>query len=89
MLSRFLFVLLFLLTVPAASAQDLSCQDFSWQTIGKGLSFTRLEVLEKQTLVECLEVVRDRSELKFFSSLSRFTAKNFEMAGKHQCGRHV
>lgn len=66
MLSRFLFVLLFLLTVPAASAQDLSCQDFSWQTIGKGLSFTRLEVLEKQTLVECLEIVRVDPNLNFF-----------------------
>ncbi len=42
MLSRFLFVLLFLLSVSAAAAQDLSYR-ISWQAIGKGLNFARLE----------------------------------------------
>ena len=70
MRSRFLFVLLFLLTVTAAAAQDLSYPDFSWQTIGKGLNFTRIEVLDKQTLVECLEVVRIDPNLNSFRSFT-------------------
>jgi uncharacterized protein YigE (DUF2233 family) len=65
-LSRFLFVLLFLLSVTVAAAQDLSYADFSWQDIGKGLNFTRLEVLDKQTPVECLEVVRIDPNLNSF-----------------------
>jgi len=65
-LSRFLFVLFFLIAVMPASAQDLSYLDFSWKTIGKGLSFTRIEVLDKQTIVECLEVVRIDPNLNSF-----------------------
>jgi uncharacterized protein YigE (DUF2233 family) len=65
-LSRFLFVLLVFFSVTTASAQDLSFSDFSWQTIGKGLNFTRIEVLDKQTLVESLEVVRIDPNLNSF-----------------------
>ena len=66
MFSRFLFLLFFLIAVTAASGQDLYYQDYSWQTIGKGLSFTRIEVLEKQAIVECLEVVRIDPNLNSF-----------------------
>jgi uncharacterized protein YigE (DUF2233 family) len=65
-LSRFLFVLLLLATAPAAAAQELSCLDYTWQNIGKGLSFTRLEVLEKKEIVESLEVVRVDPNLNSF-----------------------
>jgi uncharacterized protein YigE (DUF2233 family) len=64
--SRFLFLFFFLLTVTAASGQDLYSQDYSWQTIGKGLSFTRIDVLEKQTIVESLEVVKIDPNLNSF-----------------------
>jgi uncharacterized protein YigE (DUF2233 family) len=63
--SRFLLVLLLLLPATAA-AQDSSPQGYAWQTIGKGLSFTRLEVLEKSELVESVVVVRIDPNLNSF-----------------------
>jgi hypothetical protein len=65
-LSRFLFVLVLLAATPAAAAPELSCLDYTWQNIGKGLSFTRLEVLEKKEIVESLEVVRIDPNLNSF-----------------------
>jgi uncharacterized protein YigE (DUF2233 family) len=65
-LSRFLFVLMLLGTAPAAAGQELSCLDYTWQNIGKGLGFTRLEVLEKKEIVESLEVVRIDPNLNSF-----------------------
>ncbi len=58
MLSRFLFVLLLLVTGNTAAAQEFSFLDYTWQTIGKGLSFTRIEILENKEIVESLAVVR-------------------------------
>jgi uncharacterized protein YigE (DUF2233 family) len=65
-LSRFLFVLLMLVTSVSAAAQELSNPDYTWQTIGKGLSFTRIDVLEKKEIVESLEVVRIDPNLNSF-----------------------
>ncbi len=66
MLSRLLYLLLLLFTGTAAAAQDFSYLDYTWQTIGKGLSFTRLEVLENKELVESLAVVRIDPNLNSF-----------------------
>jgi uncharacterized protein YigE (DUF2233 family) len=65
-LSRILIVLLFLFVGTAAGAQELGCLDHNWRTIGKGLSFTSLDVLEKKEIVECLEVVRIDPNLNSF-----------------------
>jgi uncharacterized protein YigE (DUF2233 family) len=64
--SRFLFVLLILVNAASAAAQELSNLDYTWQTIGKGLSFTRLEVSEKKEIVESLAVVRIDPNLNSF-----------------------
>ncbi len=66
MLSRFLFVLFILVSSASAAAQELSNLDYTWQTIGKGLSFTRIEVLEKKEIVESLAVVRIDPNLNSF-----------------------
>lgn len=66
MLSRFLFVLLILVTSVSAAAQELSNLDYTWQTIGRGLSFTRLEVIEAKEIVESLAVVRIDPNLNSF-----------------------
>ncbi len=66
MFSRVLIVsLLLALSFPAA-AEDLSYLDYTWQTIGKGLSFTRIEVFEKKTIAESLAVVRIDPNLNSF-----------------------
>ncbi len=66
MLSRFLFVLLLLVIGTAAAGQEFKYLDYTWQTIGKGLSFTRLEVLENNEIVESLAVVRIDPNLNSF-----------------------
>lgn len=66
MFLRFLFVFLLLSLAPGIAAQELSVLDYTWQTIGKGLSFARLEVLEKKEIVESLEVVRIDPNLNSF-----------------------
>lgn len=65
MFSRFLLVLLLVLPT-LAMAQDSSPPSYSWQVIGKGLGFTRLEVLEKSEVVESLAVVRIDPNLNSF-----------------------
>lgn len=66
MLSRFLFVLLLLVIGTTAAGQEFKYLDYTWQTIGKGLSFTRLEVLENNEIVESLVVVRIDPNLNSF-----------------------
>jgi hypothetical protein len=65
-LSRFLFVLLLLVIGTAAAGQEFKYLDYTWQTIGKGLSFARLEVLENNEIVESLAVVRIDPNLNSF-----------------------
>lgn len=66
MFSRFLIVLLLLTGCSGAAAQELSYPDYTWQTIGKGLSFTRIEVVEKKNVAESLAVVRIDPNLNSF-----------------------
>lgn len=66
MLSRFLFVLLFILAGTTAGAQELSNQEYTWRTIGKGLSFASVDILAKKVVVEYLEVVRIDPNLNSF-----------------------
>ncbi len=64
---RPVFAILLLCWVTTVQAADeLSYLDFTWQTIGKGLSFTRLEILEKKEIVESLAVVRIDPNLNAF-----------------------
>jgi uncharacterized protein YigE (DUF2233 family) len=65
-LSCFLFVLLFLLPGNTAGAQELGYQEYTWRTIGKGLSFTSITILAKKEIVESLEVVRIDPNLNSF-----------------------
>ncbi|AEB09238.1 phosphodiester glycosidase family protein [Desulfobacca acetoxidans] len=59
MFGIFLLVLLCLLPNPvSAQAQELHHTTVSWQEIGKGLSFSRLDVIEKGDVVESLSLVR-------------------------------
>jgi uncharacterized protein YigE (DUF2233 family) len=49
-----------------AGAQELGCLNYTWRAIGKGLSFTNLEVVENKEIVEYLEVVRIDPNLNSF-----------------------
>ncbi len=66
MLSRFLFALLLLWASSSALAEELGSGEYTWRTIGKGLSFTSIDILEKQEVVESLEVVRIDPNLNSF-----------------------
>jgi len=65
-LPRFFAVVLLLWAASVQAATELSYLDFTWQTIGKGLSFARLEVLEKKEIVESIAVVRIDPNLNSF-----------------------
>ncbi|MBM4286819.1 MAG: phosphodiester glycosidase family protein [Deltaproteobacteria bacterium] len=58
MLYRFLLALLLVVLSAPGAAEELRNSDYTWKTIGKGLSFTRLEVLDRREIVESLAVVR-------------------------------
>lgn len=66
MLRRFFAIVLLLWASAAPAAAELSYLDYTWQTIGKGLEFTRLEVLAKKEVVESLAVVRIDPNLNSF-----------------------
>ncbi len=67
MLRRFLAVFLLLAWAsPSLAVGDLSYLDYTWQAIGKGLSFARLEILDKKEIVESLAVVRIDPNLNAF-----------------------
>ncbi len=66
MLQRFFTILLLLWASASPAAAELSYLDHTWQSIGKGLSYTRLEVLETKEVVESLAVVRIDPNLNSF-----------------------
>lgn len=66
MLRRFLVIVLLLWATIAQAAPELSYLDYTWQTIGKGLSFARLEVLDRKEVVESLVLVRIDPNLNAF-----------------------
>ena len=66
MLRRFFIFAVLFWSAATSAAADLSYLDFTWQTIGKGLSFARLEVLDKKEVVEAIAVVRIDPNLNSF-----------------------
>ncbi|MGQ9919990.1 MAG: phosphodiester glycosidase family protein [Desulfobacca sp.] len=66
MLRRFLVIILLLGMSATPVAAELSYLDYTWQVIGKGLEFTRLEVLDNKEVVESLTVVRIDPNLNAF-----------------------
>lgn len=63
---RFFAILLLCWATTSPAAAELSYLDYTWQTIGKGLSFARLEVLDKKEIVESVAVVRIDPNLNSF-----------------------